>query len=84
VVMVDAKPSKEVKPKVVVNSNKLPKVEAKPVIKQPKVDAKSVKEHAKVNAPNVDCCIQITTQRKFDAQDEMISWVCDVAYKLGG
>ncbi|MCI96304.1 hypothetical protein A2U01_0117604, partial [Trifolium medium] len=43
-VIIDAIPSKEVKPKVAINSNKQPNVEEKPVKKQPKVDAKPAKE----------------------------------------
>jgi hypothetical protein len=31
----------------------------------------------------VDFRIQFTTERKFDAWKEMISWVRDLAYKLG-
>ncbi|MCI31479.1 hypothetical protein A2U01_0052691, partial [Trifolium medium] len=52
--IVDAKPSKEPKPKVDFKSNKQPKVDTRLVKEQPKVEAKPVKEQPKVEAKLVN------------------------------
>ncbi|MCI29358.1 FAR1-related protein, partial [Trifolium medium] len=76
--MVDAKPSKENKHEVDIKLVKQPKVE-----EQRNFDANLVDEPPKVVAPKVDFRIELTTKRKFDHREQMLSWVRDLAVKLG-
>jgi hypothetical protein len=83
--MVDAKSSKEDRHKVYCELCKQPKVEqqrnvdAKPTDKPPKVVAPKVD----VVAHKVDFCIKFTTERNFEEREHMLSWVRDLAVKLG-
>ncbi|MCI17748.1 hypothetical protein A2U01_0038898 [Trifolium medium] len=68
------------KDKVDIKLCQKPKIEG-----QRNVDAKTADEPPKVDvvAPKVDFCIEFTTEKKFEQREQMLSWVRDLAVKLG-